>query len=330
MAIMQAKWLQAKQKEGGPKARSSHAVAVVGKKAYVFGGELEPRVPVDNAMYVFDTEDYSWSVAEARGPAPPPRIGITMVSVGPLVYVFGGRDKEHRELGEFYSFDTVSGEWRVLPSGPPERSYHAMAADDSRREVYVFGGCGINGRLNDLWAFNIEQGTWRQLPSPPEGSNLVPRGGPGLAVAGGKVWVLFGFGGKHELSDIHCFDHVTNLWQEVETSGKKPCPRSVFAASVQGKYIVVYGGEVDPSDKGHMGAGAFSSEVFALDTQSLEWSRVHDDVEGSAHPGPRGWSAFSPGFFCGCYGMLVYGGNSPSNERLDDIFFLQLQPPVST
>nr|ACN40204.1 unknown [Picea sitchensis] len=325
MAIMQGKWLQANQKEGGPKARSSHAVAVVGKKAYVFGGEVEPRVPVDNLMHVFDLEDNSWSVAEAKGDAPPPRVGVTMVPIGSVIYLFGGRDQSHKELNHFYSFDTDSCQWNLISSeadGPPNRSYHAMAADD--KQVYVFGGCGEQSRLNDLWAFNVEEGEWKALPAPPPESKLVPRGGPGLVVLDNKVWVIFGFGGKHELPDIHCFDLRTNMWEEVEAKGEiKPTPRSVFACFALGKHIVVYGGEVDPSDLGHMGAGSFCGDVFALDTEALEWIRV-EDGGGESHPGPRGWTAFSVGSCCGGNGMLVYGGNSPSNKRLDDIFFLQL------
>lgn len=196
-----------------------------------------------------------------------------------------------------------------------------MAADD--KHVYVFGGCGENGRLNDLWSFSVEEGEWKALPAPPPESQLVPRGGPGLAVVDNKVWVIFGFGGKHELRDIHCFDLRTNTWEEVEAKGEiKPTPRSVFACFAVGKFIVVYGGEVDPSDLGHMGAGSFCGDVFALDTEALEWIRVEDG--GESHPGPRGWSAFSVGSSCGDNLMLVYGGNSPTNKRLDDIFFLQL------
>jgi hypothetical protein len=52
------------QPDGAPKARSSHAVAVVGTKAYVFGGEFEPRVPLDNEVHVFDLDSRTWSVME--------------------------------------------------------------------------------------------------------------------------------------------------------------------------------------------------------------------------------------------------------------------------
>eukprot|EP00252_Welwitschia_mirabilis_P000548 TRINITY_DN1051_c0_g1_i1.p1 TRINITY_DN1051_c0_g1~~TRINITY_DN1051_c0_g1_i1.p1 ORF type:complete len:327 (-),score=74.43 TRINITY_DN1051_c0_g1_i1:530-1510(-) len=322
MGVLKGEWIRAKQGDGGPLARSSHAVAVVGKKAYVFGGEFEPRVPVDNKLYVFDLENMTWSVSDAKGDVPPPRIGVTMASVGSVIYLFGGRDAEHRELNQFYSFDTVGCTWTLISeedSSPPHRSYHAMAAD--KKAVYVFGGCGKAGRLNDLWEYNTEESKWKALPSGPP--TLLPRGGAGLLVAANKVWVIFGFGGKHELSDIHSFDLATGTWQLVETSGEKPSPRSVFSCFALNKYLVVYGGEVDPSDKGHLGAGSFSSEVFALDIDMLTWQRV-DDVAVDTHPGPRGWTAYSPFEYDGTVGMLVYGGNSPSNDRLDDINFFKL------
>lgn len=90
----------------------------------MFGGEFEPRVPIDNLVHVFDLEARTWSVAEAKGDAPLPRVGVTMAAVGKLIYVFAGRDKEHEELNEFFSFNTEIGEWKLLSSGdqsPPHR-----------------------------------------------------------------------------------------------------------------------------------------------------------------------------------------------------------------
>lgn len=113
------------QPSGAPKARSSHAVAMVGKKAYVFGGEFEPRVPLDNDIHVFDLETQQWSVMEATGDKPSPRVGVAMAAVDTIVYVFAGRDKDHKELNEFYAFDTTTAVWKLLSSGsksPPHRS----------------------------------------------------------------------------------------------------------------------------------------------------------------------------------------------------------------
>jgi hypothetical protein len=51
------------------------------------------------------------------------------------------------------------------------------------------------------------------------------------------------------------------------------------------------------------------------------WTRLHDDAEAGHHPGPRGWCAFAAGEEEARRGLLVYGGNSPTNDRLDDIYF---------
>lgn len=308
--------VQLGQKGAGPGGRSSHAIAVVGQKVYAFGGEFEPRVPVDNHLYVFDLNDQTWSVANASGTIPSPRVGVTMASIGATIYVFGGRDAAHKELDQFYSFDTLTSTWTQLLEGPPHRSYHSMTADE--RRVYVFGGCGNAGRLNDLWAYDGVEQKWIEFPSP--GVKCKPRGGPGLAASHGKIWVVYGFSGE-ELDDVHCFDLEQGSWVEVETSGEKPTGRSVFSTLGVGKYIFVYGGEIDPSDLGHLGAGRFSGEVYVLDTETLVWVRWGDVSAGDEHPGPRGWCAFGGVEYRGEPGLLVYGGNSPTNDRLHDIFF---------
>ncbi|KAG0542221.1 hypothetical protein BDA96_02G084900 [Sorghum bicolor] len=328
---MAGTWVKMEQKGGGPGARSSHSITLVGHTAYSFGGEFTPRVPVDNTMYAFDLATQTWSALDdATGDVPPPRVGVTMAAVGATVYTFGGRDLEHKELNELYAFDTATRAWTLLSSsgaggGPPHRSYHSMVADAEGGRVYVFGGCGDAGRLNDLWAYDVASGRWEELPSPGEACR--PRGGPGLAVAGGKVWVVYGFSGE-EMDDVHCYDPATRAWAVVETTGDRPSPRSVFCGAGIGRHVVVFGGEVDPSDLGHLGAGKFSAEAFALDTETRAWTRLVDDddkaeaeAEQQQHPGPRGWCAFAAGEKDGRQGLLVYGGNSPTNDRLHDIYF---------
>ncbi|GAB4859323.1 hypothetical protein Ancab_010785 [Ancistrocladus abbreviatus] len=319
MAEVHGKWVKLDQEGAGPGARSSHAIAIVGQKVYAFGGEFVPRVPVDNNLYVFDLKEQSWSVAAATGDIPPPRVGVTMAAVNDTIYVFGGRDATHKELNELYSFDTSTDTWTLLSSGisgPPHRSYHSMAADHCH--LYIFGGCGVEGRLNDLWAYDVEGQKWIQFPA--AGENCKGRGGTGLTVSQDKVWVVYGFAGK-EMDDVHCFDLVNKKWAEVETIGENPTARSVFSTTSIGKYIFVCGGEVDPSDLGHSGAGKFSAEVYALDTETLVWKKLLDNLSSGDHPGPRGWCAFAGCELDGQPGLLVYGGNSPSNDRLDDIFF---------
>ena len=123
------------------------------------------------------------------------------------------------------------------------------------------------------------------------------------------------------MDDVYYFDLATREWTEVETTGEKPTPRSVFSTTAIGKYIFVFGGEVDPSDLGHLGAGKFTGEFYALDTENHVWKKLEDGSSSANHPGPRGWCAFAGGELGGTPGLLVYGGNSPSNDGLDDIFF---------
>ncbi|CAI0546793.1 unnamed protein product [Linum tenue] len=70
-----------------------------------------------------------------------------------------------------------------------------------------------------------------------------------------------------------------------------------------------------------MGAGMFAGDAYALDTETLSWKRLDDGGGSESHPGPRGWCAFAGGEMNGEKGLLVYGGNSPSNDRLGDMYF---------
>ncbi|KAK1268752.1 Nitrile-specifier protein 2 [Acorus gramineus] len=319
MAAFGGKWTKFSQKGTGPGARSSHAITVVGDKAYAFGGEFAPRVPVDNNLHIFDLETSTWSISAATGDVPAPRVGVTMASVGTTLYVFGGRDADHQELDEFYAFDTLTNTWTRIPGdGPPNRSYHSMAADE--RRVYVFGGCGVSGRLNDLWAYDTVARAWDGCPAPGEACR--GRGGTGLVVVEGKVWVVYGFAGE-EVDDVHAYDVEKRTWERVGTGGERPSARSVFCAARVGRRVVVFGGEVDPSEEGHLGAGRFSGEAYVLDTETRMWARAVEGEKGEHHPGARGWCAHAGAVRDGKEGLIVYGGNSPSNDRLDDFYFFE-------
>jgi hypothetical protein len=91
------------------------------------------------------------------------------------------------------------------------------------------------------------------------------------------------------------------------------------------------GGEIDPSDKGHEGAGQFSGEAFCFSGSVLQgagaaqhehgqggWCRLQP---GGDAPGPRGWfaaAALPDG------SMVVHGGMNDANERLSDLYRLCL------
>jgi len=70
-------------------------------------------------------------------------------------------------MNDIHRFDTDKSAWipeRGHGTPPPARSFHAMTSD-FKRYIYVFGGCGEGGRLNDLFVYDTENCTWQQLPS---------------------------------------------------------------------------------------------------------------------------------------------------------------------
>ena len=77
-------------------------------------------------------------------------------------------------------------------------------------DLFVFGGCGAENRLNDFYKFDTNTSSWIQLPS----SNLISgRGGPSFQVTscGTKLIVATGYSGK-ENNDVHIYDIDKNEW----------------------------------------------------------------------------------------------------------------------
>jgi hypothetical protein len=350
-------WVKLEQGGASPGPRSSHAACAIGHKLYVFGGEHEPRKPVDSALYCYDCDTMTWTQLQATG-APQPRNACTMTSIDNRLYVFGGRtgiDMGEGSLSDLHIFDTTLAEWAPVEasSPPPARSYHTMAAAGGK--LYVFGGCGINGRLNDLHEFDPSTNSWRQLPSP---DSVNPRGGSVLvaSIDGSKLYVLGGFSGK-ELDDCHCFDLTSLTWScpcctsttakdLSHTAWTMPLARSVFGACAlnhasscssssnghHAGHIVAFGGEVDPSAEGHSGAGQFTATLTCFDpvnncsstpaaaaavnSSSSMWHGVTLSGEG---PCPRGW------FACTAMdgGLVLHGGLDCNNQRLEDMYLLK-------
>lgn len=162
-----------------------------------------------------------------------------------------------------------------------------MAASPAHNKLYVFGGCGSTGRLNDLWCFDMTSSTWTEHST----SETVPARGGSVLVAsadGSRLYLMGGFNGA-ELQDCHVFNTNTGKCScpsccfsssqssQPASAGETassinsigmPIGRSVFGAVLHGSrqaathtecssqckhhnHVLTFGGEVSPSDKGH-------------------------------------------------------------------------------
>ena len=143
-------------------------------------------------------------------------------------------------------------------------------------KLYVFGGCGplsrnslTSGRFNDLHSFDPKTSKWTKLPS---SDKIKGRGGAVFQASPDEefLYVISGFTGE-ENSDVHRFDIAKSKWTQLQSFPKDSISkRSVCAAAslTSINMILIFGGELEPSARGHEGAGNFGNDVIYLDTKT--------------------------------------------------------------
>ena len=364
-----------------PAPRSSHSVTSIVDKAgvkvaAVFGGEDSPRNAFDPSVHIVGHGGTLRDFAPA--PAPAPLLGAAAAGVGSVLHIFGGRtggttcfdqDGEtcsETEASTLLSIDvgsTSATPWCTLdatPNGPEPRSFHSMASLGST--IFVFGGCGADGRLNDLWCLDTEPATgsslqWQCLHagSGAERKGGVPpaRGGSSLVALPAtdedptpRLLLVCGFNGE-QLGDLWEFSlpsssalvHdtvVQGQWVDVtaQQQGDVPSARSVAAVTAVDEHTVfLFGGESVPSDDGHEGAGEFTNDAYILDTRTTTWTQIDSGSSigsgGSGgnddgRPTPRGWSGAATVSVEGGEEVLVVGGLDRNNARLGDAWSYRL------
>lgn len=143
--------------------RSSHGLAVAGSTAYVFGGELQPRTPVDADLIKISLTGRSFCcstvqphlqlelthfadgtidtlAAETGSAWPAKRVGASLVAAGESVYLWGGRGG--KSMGVFgaaeedlWRFAIGSQTWEMLRTKgdkPEQRSFHVLSVSNVR------------------------------------------------------------------------------------------------------------------------------------------------------------------------------------------------------
>ncbi|WVQ93478.1 hypothetical protein IAU59_000552 [Kwoniella sp. CBS 9459] len=344
-------------------ARSSHSISVVNGAAYIYGGEINPREPVDGDVHRIELSSGKYERIKASGDIPEPRVGHVAGVISGKIYVFGGRGGPAMtpldEGGAVHVFDPKSSAWTKISLAsssiyPCARSYHCSTTINDR--LIVHAGCGdaATGRLKDTWSFDPATTEWSQLPDAPGD----PRGGGSLAASAsdGRIWRFGGFNGKTEVGgsieylDIgssslgshqseHEFkwesvvysDTESGLGRDGTSTGLSPSTTGPGARSVTGLHyinglLVVVGGEGKPSSTGgHDAAGNFWDDVWAFSPSDRKWTQL--EVRGSDEG--QGQSVMQPrGWFASDVvdedAIVVWGGINSKNERLEDGWIMRV------
>jgi dynein heavy chain len=212
--------------------------------------------------------------------------------------------------------------WSKLePSGsklPGARYKHTTAVLDDK--IIVFGGfLDSSKRFNDVWIFDTKSGQWSQ-PPPGQTETLEdgtsrfkrdwpncpePRGAHSATLIGDRMYVFGGYGGdgyaSRDFNDLHVLDCYSWEWIALETTGDVPPPRSGHQAVAVGTDLYVFGGwnSVEEFD-----------DMYVLDTELLEWTKLHEASGPSSFGAPR-WNFSALSVFAVPYWKIfMFGGNS--------------------
>jgi hypothetical protein len=330
-------------------------VAATKKVLVLYGGEHVARSPIQdeaNCVWVLSGEangdsqlSYHWrriNCTGRDGMMPPARIAHAQTLYqNRYLYIFGGRagmEMQEQAMNDLWMLDTETYEWTQVSAAadataPEPRSFHRMICVGGA--LYVFGGCGAtSGRLADLHRFDLTTAahpSWKNLGAAPA---LRGRGGPNLIPLDGdtKLAVIAGFAGE-ETSDGKVYDLVTKTWMgEDDLTGRlqglRPRSVSVSCRLPSLGVALIFGGEVDPSHRGHEGAGGFENDLVVLDAKTGALLQTIKASSSSSWPSQRGWADAGSIDNSGGVGQwYMFGGLAGDDEhpvRLNDLWKLEM------
>lgn len=319
---LNAKW---ERINSTPLPRSSHTLAVVAGRAYIFGGEISPREPVDNDMHIItlpydalSSADYKSVPAQAEttgGEVPEKRVGHTAAVIGERIFVWGGRGgkemKPLEEKGRVWVYDTRTDAWSFLDPMPgtpfPEaRSYHSSLAIEKPEP-------------RNMQSIDIDNA--RELPTAGTIANAAQtdaeKGGHGT------FFVHAGCPTSGRTNDLWAFDVRSQTWKEFPAAPGKPRGGTSIAISKQRIYR--YGGFNGTGEEGgqvdilELGLDTFSGTGAPAEAAVIAkgtWQTLNFTEEGMTCPGNRsvaGLQAITTGMGRE-YLVLLLGERDPSSE----------------
>ncbi|XP_073310986.1 acyl-CoA-binding domain-containing protein 4-like [Primulina huaijiensis] len=243
-----------------------------------------------------------WVAPPVSGTRPKGRYEHGAAVIGDKFYIFGG-NHNGRYLNDLQVLDMRSWTWSKveIQAGkdglPTACAGHSLVPWDGNKLLSVAGHTKDSSEALQVKVFDLQTSAWSTLKT--YGKPPVSRGGQSVTLVGMTLVIFGGQDAKRSLlNDLHILDLETMTWDEMDTVGVPPSPRSDHAAAVHAdRYLLVFGGGSH--------ATCFN-DLHVLDLQTMEWSRP---IQQGEIPSPRAGHA---GVTVGESWFIVGGGDNKS------------------
>ncbi len=219
-----------------------------------------------------------WAALSASG-LPTPRGGVNCAEAAGKIVMFGGQLLPSGTLvGDTCVWDSVGRSWSISTpaSSPGARYIYAMAYDEARSEVVMFGGYNA-GQNNETWVLNVGTLVWTQKAPThvPPGRHFCH-----MAYDANRSKIVL-FGGRNNASALSdTWEWNGTDWTDVTPGGLSPQARFDNAIGYDRlrHRIVVHGGYLDFT------GGATDDNIYEWD--GTTWTQTVP-VGGAVTPGAR-------------------------------------------
>jgi len=231
--------------KAGLAPRAHYAVALVGRRFFVWGGWSRALSVLGDGA-VLDLGRKSWKKMTSLG-APSPRIEPTaVVWTGSRLLVWGGRKVTNapyasRALGDGALYDPATDRWKPMSSENAPAPRTAATVVWTGRRLVVFGGAADVGgpRQHDGGIYDPATDRWAPL-DPPPGAITLPQANVGpltriIVAPDGRVVFL-----PDNIDGVAVLDADRASWSVVAAAelGK----RNGYRAFLLGRRLIIWGG----------------------------------------------------------------------------------------
>ncbi|CAG9319092.1 unnamed protein product [Blepharisma stoltei] len=287
----------------------SYGYTLINSTVYIFGGNNNP--PIINRMAYFDLDKQPVEFFVYDDDlSPSPRMYHTMQPIAENLYLFGGLGDDGLLHNDFWAFSCIEEKWSSINSAgdiPTKRYGHASATYSD--VLFIWGGSGQDGYLNDGYLYDISSGKWTLLTY--TDTAPTPRVGACAGFSGFRIYIYGGLT-QSGLSDELWFYDLNKNEYTLVNSQDSDGPGPIYYATCRiaagaNNFLWVMYGEAEDNNS--------TNQVYGYDAGNDFWYFYSDDPSNTTFARSRA-AVCKP-----LQRVLVVGGETSGIYPSNDFFY---------